>query len=180
MKKKNQKRKLYQTKGNQDLEYIKVIKIVIIVIIFLVLTYFIAALITGELQFGKKEQEQKEEVAIQYEEIMAGQVFNRPNSEYWVLFFPFTDTFASYYLQQKDIYTSNPENLAVYIVDLEKSFNKNLVLAEDEKYQQNPTKISDLKVSNPTLLRIRDHKVAERITGREEILKFFKEDSESE
>ncbi len=155
------------------MEYTKIIKIFVVVVLILAITYFATAIATGEIKFGKKKETEKEETNIQYEEIIAGQVLNRKDSEYYVLCFDFTDTFSSYYLSLKDSYTEKEDSLPVYILDLEKSFNQEIVLEEGEDYQQKPSNVSNLKVNNPTLLKIKDHRVTERITGTDDILKFF-------
>ena len=72
MKNKKQKKNLYKTNSTSELEYSKIIKITISVILILAVTYFVTALITGEIDFSKKEEDVKEEVSIQYDEIIAG------------------------------------------------------------------------------------------------------------
>ena len=89
--KKKTKRKLYTTNTTSDIEYSKIIKITIGVVLVLVLTYLITGLATGEIKWGKKEDAKKEEASIQYEEIIAGEVLNRSDSEYYVFLFNFTD-----------------------------------------------------------------------------------------
>lgn len=171
---KKTKRKLYTTNNTTDFEYGKIIKITIGVVLILALTYLITGLATGEIKFGK-EKETEEETSIQYEEILAGQIFNRNSEEYYVLLFNFTDNFASYYLSLKDTYVSSDGSLPFYIVDLEKKSNKDIVVGEDESVKTNVSSVSDLKVSNPTILKIKNHKVVDTIEGRENILKFFSE-----
>ncbi len=173
--KKKQKRS-YQIHTNSDMEYSKIIKIAIGVILVLGLTYFITAIATGEIKFGNKKKEETPETSIQYEEILAGEIFNRSPEEYYVLLFNFTDTFASYYLSLKDNYTKQENTLPIYIVDLEKHLNKDFVLEEGENYTEYPDNLNDLKVSNPTLIKIHDHKVTERINNRDDILNFLNQE----
>ncbi len=173
MKKKVQKRKLYKTSKSNELEYMKVIKIFIVVILIIALTYFVTALMTGEIRFGKKKEPASEEVSIQYDEITAGQVFSRSDSEYYVLCYNFSDSFSSYYLSFRETYVQKENSLPIYLLDLEKSFNQEMVLEEGENYQQFPSAIADLKVANPTMLKIKNHKVVERIIGLDDIIQFF-------
>lgn len=158
---------------SSDMEYSKVIKIAIGVVLVLALTYFITAVATGEIKFGKKKEVEKSETSIQYEEIIAGEIFNRSLDEYYVFLFNFTDSFASYYLSLKDNYTQKDDSSFIYIVDLEKHVNKGIVLEEGNDYTEYPDNIDSLKVSNPTILKISNHRVTERIVGREDILKFL-------
>lgn len=172
---KKTKRNLYKTNNSTDMEYSKIIKITLGVILVLVLTYFITALATGEIKWGKKETQQEAETSIQYEEIIAGQILNRNSDEYYVLLFNFSDTFASYYLSLKDTYIKNEDSLPFYIVDLEKHMNLGVVAENDESYKANVSNVNDLKVTNPTIIKVKDHKVIESIKGKENILKFFEE-----
>lgn len=172
--KKKQKRNLYKT-NNTDMEYSKIIKIAIGVIIIIGLTYFVTALVSGEIKFGKDKEEVKEETSIQYEEIMVGQMLNRSESEYYVLLFNFTDSFASYYLSLKDTYSQGDDALPFYIIDLEKHVNKEYVLEDGEYLIEKPVRLVDFKATSPTIVKIKDRKVVERISGRDNILNFFEE-----
>ena len=170
--KKKTKRKLYTTNTTSDIEYSKIIKITIGVVLVLVLTYLITGLATGEIKWGKKEDTTKEEASIQYEEIIAGEVLNRSGSEYYVFLFNFTDSSASYYLSLKDSYIKEDKALPFYIVDLEKHINQQVV-AEDGNIKTNVNSVNDLKVENPTIIKVKNHKVVESIEGKENILNFF-------
>ena len=173
--KKKTKRNLYKTNTSNDMEYAKLIKIGIGVILVLVLTYFVTALATGEIKFGKDKEIEKEETSIQYEEIIAGEVLNRNHDEYYVLLFNFTDTYASYYLSQKDSYLMNGSALPFYIVDLEKHINESIIVESEDQMKTDVNNARDLKVSNPTILKIQKHRVIQTIKGKENILKFFEE-----
>lgn len=170
---KKTKRTLYKTNSNMDMEYSKVIKITIAVIIVLVFTYLITALASGEIKLGKKDKDTKQEVSIQYEEIIAGQILNRNHEEYYVLLFDFTDNFASYYLSLKDTYVKKDNALPFYIVDLEKYINQSIVAEDESDNTMNVSTIYDLKVISPTIVKVKNHKVVETIKGRESILDFF-------
>jgi len=173
--KKKTKRNLYKTNTSNDMEYAKLIKIGIGVILVLVLTYFVTALATGEIKFGKDKEIEKEETSIQYEEIIAGEVLNRNHDEYYVLLFNFTDTYASYYLSQKDSYSMKDSALPFYIVDLEKHINKSIVAENEGQFKTDINDVKDLKIMNPTVLKIQKHRVIQTIKGKENILKFFEE-----
>lgn len=170
--KKKTKKNLYRTSSNNDLEYAKIIKISLGVVIILALTYFVTAIATGEIKLGNNKKIEETETNIQYEEIIAGQIFNRSDKDYYVLLFDFTDTYASYYLSLKDTYTQKDKSLSVYIVDLEKQINKEIV-SEDGNAKVYVDDIKKLKVSNPTLIRIKNHKVVQSIEDKDKIIEFF-------
>jgi len=174
MKNKKQKRNMYKTNTNTEFEYMKGIKVAIGVILILGLTWFATAALTGEIDFSK-EEEVKEEVSIQYDEITVGQLFNRVEDEYYVLLFNFTDVFAEHYLSLIDSYKTNEDSLAFYIVDLEKKVNEEYVLKEGEGLTDKPNSLSKFKAVNPTIVKIKNHKVVERISEREKVLDFFEE-----
>lgn len=174
MKKKKQNRKLYKTNTSSDMEYNKIIKIAIGVVVVLALTYFVTALISGEIKFGNnKEEVVEEETAIQYEEIMVGQMLNRVDNEYYVLLFNFTDSFASYYLSLMDSYTSKEDSIPFHIIDLEKHVNKDYVLQDGEKLIEKPVRLVDFKATSPTIVKIKNRKIVERISGRDNVIDFF-------
>ena len=156
---KKTKRTLYKTGSNVNTEYSTVVKIVIGVVGVLVLTYLVTALASGEIKLGKKKQEDRQEVSIQYEEIMAGQILNRNHDEYYVLLFNFTDTFASYYLSLKDNYITKDNALPFYIVDLEKYSNQNISTEKEEEIITNINHVNDLRVMNPTIINIIDKNI---------------------
>ena len=171
--KKKTKRNLYKTNSNSDMEYSKVIKITIGVVVVLALVYFVTALATGEIKFNNKKKVEETETSIQYEEIIAGQILNRNDKDYYVLLFNFTDTYASYYLSIKDTYVKKDKALPVYIVDLEKDINKGIVAEDSKNIKTYVDNVKSLKVSNPTLIRIKDHKVVQSIEDRDKIIEFF-------
>lgn len=164
------KRQLYTT-GSSSVEYSRVIKITVGVVLFLVLTYFIAGLLTGEINF-KKKNKVEQETFIQYQEIISGEILNRNDNDYYVMTLNFTDNLASYYLSFIDKYTSVDGNLPFYIIDLDKKVNSN-ILTEEEKYIELPSKVEDIRVSSPTILKVSNHKVVSRIVGQEKIMEFF-------
>jgi len=177
MQKKNTKstnKKDLYGKANYDEQIVRLVKIAIGVILVLVLVYLLTALATGEIKLGNKKTEETKESTIQYEEIIAGQIMNRQQDEYYVLVFNFTDDEASYYLSLKDSYKQNTDALPFYLVDLEKGFNQSLMLEEGEEYTQKPTNIQDLKVKSPTLLKIKNKKVTERIETNEKVKEYLK------
>lgn len=167
---KRNKQKLYKTNNTSDLEYNRIIKIGIGVAVFLLIFYLITAIGMGELKFGKKakKEEQQEETKIQYKEILAGETFTRDKKEYYVLFYSFKDNYASYYSSLASSYSK----YTVYVVDLDNALNKKYVLSDDEEISK-ITDINSLKVKNPTLIKIKDKKAVETISGRDKVLELL-------
>lgn len=159
-------------KANYNQDIVKMVKIFIVVVVILAIIYFLTAWLTGEIKFGKDEQTKKE-VAIQYEEIIAGQIMNRNDENYYVMLFDFTDENAGTLISLKDNYTSVEEALPVYIVDLEKGFNDCLELGENETIIDNPTSINELKVNDTTILKIENGKVTNRVTTYDKVKEYI-------
>ena len=158
MKRKNTRN--YRTTTTTDVDYMKVIKIGVGVLLVLGIVYLVTAIASGEIKLDKKEKEQAV-TEIQYQEIIAGETFNRNASEYYVLFMNFTDSNASYYLSLIDSYNAADNSLPFFTVDIEKKIN-------------NDYAINELKVENPTILKISNSKIAETIKGKENIISFFR------
>lgn len=169
MKKDTNKKDLFG-KANYDEQLVKGIKIAIGVILFLVVVYLLTALATGEIKFGDKDKEKITESTIQYEEIIAGQILNRMEDEYYVLAFDFTDDNTSYYLSLKDSYELNIDAIGFYLVDLEKGFNQAIIASDEEEYTEKPSDITDLKVKAPTLFKVVKGKVTERTEGTDAVI----------
>lgn len=167
---KKSKKEIYG-KANYSKEMVSFFKILVIVIVILGLVYFLMQLANGEIKLGNKKEE-KVDVQIQYEEILAGQILNRGHDEYYVMLFKFSEDNASSLLSLKDGYKYVTDSLPVYIVDLEKGFNTSLQLDEGELIEK-PSNISEVKVKDNTLFKVKEGKVIERITSDEKIVEYF-------
>lgn len=178
MSKKKRPRKITTSNSSYNNEVVKTVIILFSVLAVLGITYVIAGLMTGEIKFGSPKEKEETPAEIQYEEIIMGEIFNQPGDEYYVLLFDFTNNYASSYITYKDVFEGNTENPKVYLVDMEKGFNKGFLADEGEEYEQNPDNFEQLKVKSPSLLKISNHKVTERYEGKEAIEAFFSEDSE--
>ena len=127
------------------------------VLLFFACAYFIGGVVTGNIKLKK---EKKPEVSIQYSEILAEMTFKQNDDDYFVMYYDF-DSNEAILLDQIQ---SGIQNIAkTYKVDLGKNFNKNYITEEDLK--TNPKSISELKVKNPTLIRIKNGKVVNYIVG---------------
>ena len=168
---KKKKQKLYKSNQSTDLEYTRIIKIMLGVAAVLLIVYLVTALATGEIKLGKKKPKTKEETQIQYQEILAGETFNRNKEEYYVIFYKASDTFASYYETRVGNFNSKSSATTMYIVDLENGLNEKYLISDEEEV--NTQDINSLKVDNPTIIKINNKKSVEVINGRENVIEFF-------
>ncbi len=173
IKNKSNKKSLYG-KSNYNEDLVRGAKIFVAVVLLVAIIYFATAILTGEIKFNnKKKNDAPQEAVIQYDEIVAGQSFTRPEQSYYVLYYNFTDSNATKYLSLRNSYSAKDKALSVYMVDLEKIFNLSIVKSKDEKIIDKPNNIKQLKVDGPTLLKFSNKKVVQRITGKEDIEKYF-------
>ncbi len=171
---KKKKRKLnYEKNYGPDSEVLKIVKILIAVVLFLVVFYLLAMIMTGEIKFGNKKTKE-ETTQIQYDEILAGETFNKNEDEYYVLYFNFSEKLSSTYLTYRDGYLEKTEHFPMYMVDLEKGFNTSYVKNNEEEIKEYPENISELKVVNPTIVKVKDKKVVERVEGKDKVKEFLK------
>lgn len=167
------KKRYYKTTTTTDLDYSRVIKITIGVLVVLALVYFGTAILSGEIKL-KKEKKEEVKTTINYTEIMAGETFNRSPIDYYVIFYKSSDNYGSYYSSLVNTYKAKAESLPFYFVDLDKKVNKEYLIEDNDTTEYSrPSDISNLKVSNPTILRIRNKQVFEFITGKDDVLNFF-------
>ena len=161
----------YNESLNEESSPKKAIITLVVVLVVFFSVYFIAMLITGEIKLGTEPKEEVPE-EIQYQEIIVGKMFNRPESSYLVLLGSFTDYDTTLLMQDADRYMStNDDADYVYYVDLDKGFNKGHH-SEEESNPKAQT-LEELMVKNPTLVRIQDGKIVDYIEGKDEIEAYF-------
>ncbi len=143
-----------------------------IVLLSLVILYlFIGIFITKTITFGNNETEEEETISIDTSTILASQIFDQREDEYYVLIYNPNDKVKdlSSFLT---IYSGKENAITVYKVDSSKKFNSNYIVTKDSN--KNPTSINDLKIISPTLIKITSKTVTEYVEGFEEVKNVFK------
>lgn len=149
-----------QIKNNSTPEVKTAVKIVIGILLFLIVIYFASAIASGEIKLKK---DKNTEVTIQYSEILAEATFKQKSSDYYVIYYEFDSKSISLI---ESIVSDLSQTSKVFKVDLSKNFNKNYT---SDSVNKNPKNISELKVTNPTLIRIKSGQVVDFITGLDSI-----------
>lgn len=168
-KKKNKEFKKMEKQISSDSdEVVRMLKIFGGIVLVLVILYFVFAFATGEIKFG---EEKKPEPEIQNVEILAGSTFNRPESEYYVLLYDFSSEYNTKCVTLYNLFTSSNSS-KLYVVDLSNGFNKNIVV--NDKKLVNVQNAENLKVMNPTMLKIENGKTTITKTGIDEVDNFIK------
>jgi len=148
------KNKLKQQKiVSEDMLQVKnlIILLFIVIIICLGIYFLTEKLIQNE----NKTEEPKQEVSIDYDIATIGTMFNRPESEYFVLLYSSEENGNDYdtILNQ---YRSSDNYIKTYYIDLDKKIN-NSVLAD--KLIEKPKDSKEVNVTGPTLYKIKEGKV---------------------
>lgn len=98
--------------------------------------------------------------------VMCGTLLNRNDTEYLVLAYDFENDKNTFYPVLKDTYTMFEK---IYELDLHSGFNKACVGDKTNITSD----IKKLKLSGPTLLKVKDNKIVESYTTKETIKNYF-------
>ncbi len=162
-KRERNKNKVELTAKDQVISFLKTLGLVVV---------FIGVLYLGILGmkslglFEKGYTKPTSEATISYEYILLGTVFDRNEKEYYVIFDDY----------EKNLHTNISElvskkKLPVYKVDMSKGENAS---CKADKSNPNAKDASELKINDVTVIKIKNKKIAEYITGVENIEAKFK------
>jgi len=166
---KEEDKKVTEEKDN----YFKFITTLAILLIVFVLSYFIIGLFyTKEIDLKNEDKDAKDEVSIDNNTIMIGQMFEQSKDDYYVLIYDVNDK-ESLIPTWKSVYEGKEEPLTIYIVDSKKKFNAKYITTSGSN--KDATNLDDLKVISPTLIRITNKNISEYIEGEDNIVNKFKE-----
>lgn len=168
--KKNKKNSQPVTEENYVNSFIFTILILIVLVIvgYLIIGIFV----TKTINFGKDKEENKEEVTIDNKTILAGQIFDQKESDYYVLIYDVSDT-KNFLGNWKSVYSGKEGALPVYVVDSESKLNAKFI--SDKESNKEATGYEDLKIKSPSLIKISNKIISGYTEGEEEIKKIFKE-----
>ena len=161
---KSNKVKSYSSDSDEMMSLFKVLGVVVVV---LVLFYFVFAIASGEISFGKKKIVIQED--IQNVEILAGTTFNKSQETYYVLMYDFNADDSISYENLYNIFQSNYKTSKLYLVDLSKKFNSDYVV--EDRSLVNISSIESLKVVNGILIKVENGKGVSYSIGVDEIKK---------
>lgn len=159
--------------AKQNEELFSFIKILIVLVLLIAAFYFIVGSLRGEFKKGQDETDE-ETTQIQNYEILASKTFTKSDKEYYVLFYEKNgtkaDLYASMYSDYQDKNLDNP----LFWVDLGNKFNKGILSDDTNPKAQ---EYSELKVSEPTLIHIKNGKNVDYYEGekvQEELVNLVK------
>lgn len=144
----------------------KVIKCVIAVFIVFGLFYLLTLYLTDR---NLRSSVKVSEARIQYEIILAGESFQQNGDDYMILYFD-EENIGDYSTALSE-YNDKKSKTSLYKCYTNEALNKKFVSKDVNK---NPEKAEDLRVEENTLIRFKDHKVVEYITGKDAIISYLK------
>lgn len=149
-------------------EMMRFIKILLIVIVLVVGVYLFTRIFITKDLLNKEEEQTNEPVAgtVDYTKTLIGNMFTKPEKEYYVFIFNSEDMNSIYYSGLITAYKSNTDSLKIYVADLNNELNKKYIDTEKENIKTND--LGGFKVSSPTLLKIKNKEIVSTFTTDEE------------
>ena len=157
----------------EDTNYVsRFILYLLILLILLIIGYLIVGIFVNKtITFNKKEDKKTSDVTIDNKTILAGEIFDQKENEYYVLVYNKNEE-NSILGTWKNAYTGKENALKVYVVDSETKLNGNFIVTENGN--SNAQSYSDLKIVSPTLIKISDKKIVDYIEGEDAIKNVLK------
>ena len=144
-------------------------------LIMLIVGYLIVGIFVNKsISFNKnkdKEEEEEKEVVIDNSTILAGEIFDQKEEEYYVLIYNVNDS-DSLFVNWLNAYKGKEDALTVYIVDSSKKLNANFLVEKDSN--TSPSGYDDLRIKSPTLIKVQNKNVSLYVEGEEDIKNIFK------
>ena len=168
-KKSNQKKKknekVVEESQTFDANYKQIILITGIIAIVFVAFYFLTVYITGR---NEDKPTTETNSSISYSEIMVGRSFSMPEEEYYVIYYDKSDEdlLSSFSTAVSD-YRASEDPITIYTADMSDAMNNKY---SGDKSNWGPTKVSELVIHGPTLIRFKNGKVKEYFEGEKDIL----------
>ena len=155
------KRRIYYSTTEQT-EVKKFVIVILVVLLCVVGVYFLTRIFVTKDLLNKKEEEKTEEVIpgeVNYDMAIIGTIMNRPYDDYYVAIYDLSGDYAydmATMIKKFADANKDNKNKKIYKVDLGSELNKSYY--KPEEVNEKATGVSDLKVGDITLLRIKRSK----------------------
>lgn len=146
---------------NEEYNLASLIKMIIIIVIVVFVFYGLTVIITKNKK--TETDTSTDNVDIQYDEILVGNIYDQKEEEYYVLV-----EFNSDYLTLSNTvttYNAKTDKIKLYISDLNNGFNSKYIGEESNFDNKYPI------FSKSTLIKIKNKQLVEYVEGTEEIQK---------
>ena len=157
-------------------EFMRLVKIILIVTAIFAVFYVVTIIVTNRAEAAKAKEEvaneeEKEDVDIQYRDIMIGTLLSKSGT-YYVLIYDADEVRSDEYDALVLAVSSNEDSPKIYKANLTDSFNKKYLSKEENYYVDD---ISKFKVKGTTLVKVVDGKVDAAFDNYEAIKNKLKE-----
>ena len=152
-------------KSEVENEVYSFIKILIVVVLLILGVYFFTN------AFVNKEYDAKENIqdgVVSSNSIIVGSIFNRPYKEYYVLAYKGNENDAVLFDSYVNLYESKENALRIYTINLDNVLNSGYY---SEKGNSKAQKLDELKISSPTLIKIKSGNISKYIEGQSNVKK---------
>lgn len=133
----------------------KQVIIIMTVILAVILVFYGITILVSNNKSDSSLDNDNSNVTIQYDEILAGEIFKQNNSEYYVLAYDDSSD-GQQYKSEINTYMSKENSIRTYLIDLTNAFNKGYVADESNFDGEFPI------FKETTLLRIVDGVIVEK------------------
>ena len=158
----------YQSEDqNEAKRFIIILAIIIIVIVGV---YFFTRIFVSK-DLLNKETNTTTPGSINYNVTLIGAMLNKPEDDYFVMLYDSKKSDAVYYNGLVNNYVQDENALKIYIADIANELNKSYV-GESENIKV--TNIEDFKIANPALLKIKDSKIVNVYSTKDEMVEALK------
>jgi hypothetical protein len=151
-----------QTEEQKEIKKFLII-LLIVVLIIVGVYFFTRAFVTKDLN----EEETTTETTFDYTKTILGSLLNRPYDEYYVLVYNSEDVKANYYANLVSSYQTKDDAIKIYIADLNDEMNSKFYNAEESN--PNAQSVSELQVSDLTLIKVKNKKISKYIEDVDKI-----------
>lgn len=155
----------YQTEEQKEMMYFLIILGVVFVFVFVVY-YFSKFFVVDQSLFEPNYTAG----VVNEERAIVGTIFNRPESEYYVIAYDETSSKAVYYSALSTTYGKDG-TLNIYHLDLSNSLNQSYYVGSDGESNQHAKKASEIKLKDLTLIKIKNGKIEKYLEKLEDIEK---------
>ena len=167
IKKDKKKLNIDKFESDESKEVKKFIIILLSIIVVVLAVYGITRLVNKD----NDEDSTREVTAgeIDYDIVSVGTLFNRADSEYYVIVYDGEDASAIYYSALMNKYMNKEKAIKVFFCDLANELNKKYYVGEDGSSNPKATKAGELAFKDLTLIKIKNGKIVKYLESLDTI-----------
>lgn len=142
------------------------------VLIVLVISYLLIGIfVTKTIKFGK-DKEEVVEATTDKSTILIGNTFNQKEEEYLVVIYDMNNSQDKVIDNWVAYYKENHSDVTLYKVDSKNKMNAKYIVEENSNSEAKEA--SELRVIDPTVIRIKDGSISEYIEGKTSVKEMLK------